>query len=130
MFGSWSEALSKARYDTEVGFDRHYVVMSVVEFGLWTEKSYISARSKRPDVMPSLYAVKKEFGSWGVVKDLSRAFSLKETMAVYVELRDKLGKKPTMDDCRRIKLDIGMAVKMFGSKKKFDQFIASMEEII
>ena len=129
-FGSWSATMEYIWHDGKAPtFDRHYVIMSVIEFGLWDSRSYQKAKSKRPDVLASMRKIKKEFGSWSVLTNMAKCFSLRETMSGYVELKEKLGKFPMVDECRKNKLDIDKAVSMFGSKKKLDEFIAMMEVI-
>lgn len=128
-FGSWKAAKLYVWKEFEAPVDRRYLVQSIIEFGLWTYRDYCSARRRRPDVFPSVHVIRKEFGGWEILKELAQAFSLRETMAAYAELKTRLGKRPTVSDCHRAKLNLDKAMKMFGSKSKFDQFIDSMEEI-
>ena len=127
-FGSWSKAISTAWGDF-VDIDRHYIVRTVVEFNLWTFKAYCRMRKLNPDVIPSIYVMRKEFGSWSVLKSIAQAFSVKETLRTYMELRRKLRRRPTNEDCQRARIDLTKVIEIYGDKRKFDRFVDSLEKV-
>ena len=129
-FGSWGKAMHEVWYRYEPRFDKRYVVQAVVEFGLWTRKAYLKARIDRPDILPSLHVIRREFGSWGIMKEIAAGLSLKETLASYAELKRKLGKKPTLSDCKRAGLILDKAMSLYGGKKGLDKFVETMEEML
>jgi hypothetical protein len=130
-FGSWTCAMDFI-WQREIPAiqDRKYVVKSIVEFNLWTRSAYRNKRQQRPDILPSVGFIYKEFGSWGTLKELARAFSLKATLEAYVSLRDSLGRMPTMEDCRRSNINMDRALKVLGGKRELNQLIRSMEEMV
>jgi len=129
-FGSFLDAMKLIwRESYRATIDRRYVIQSVVEFGLWDMVAYQKARSRRPDILPSVYAIQKDFGSWAVMKEAAQAFSLRESLAAYAELKHKLGKRPTLEDCRKARVEIGTALKLWG-KRGLDDLVSSMEEVI
>lgn len=130
-FGSWSEAVKQIweENDESPPFDREYLIKSIIEFGLWTARDYCKARSKRPDIFPSINQVKCEFGGWNIVKDVARAYSLREVITGYAKLKNKLGKRPTLRDCQRAGVNIDRALEVFGDKRSFDDFIERMEDL-
>jgi len=129
-FGSWSEAMSVIWREERAPVDRRYIVQSVVEFGLWSVRVYEDARKKRPDVFPSVRIIRREFGSWGAFKEVAIASSLRETLRAYVGLKQKLGRRPTNEDCRKARVDLSRALELLGSKAEIDRFISSMEGVI
>jgi len=127
-YGSWRAAVAEIWRSKPL--DRQYVVKSILEFKLWTKRAYRAARSRRPDVFPSLHAVEREFGCWGILKQIATAMSFKKTLAAYMELKRRLGRKPSAKDCLMAGIIIEGAIKLHGGKKGFDRFIEAMEEMI
>ena len=126
-YGSW-RAASREIFDIKP-LDREYVIKAIIEFGLWSRDSYKEARRKRPDVFPSLYAVLREFGEWGILREVASAMSLRKTLQAYMELKRRIGKRPTREECRMAGVIIDEAIKMYGSKSAFDKFVESMEKM-
>jgi hypothetical protein len=52
---------------------------------------------------------------------------MRETLLVYTKLKKRLGKKPTLKDCREAKVEIAKALEVFGGKRAFDEFITRLE---
>ncbi len=127
-YGSWTNAMNAIWHDERTKFDRRYIVRAIVEFGLWSRSDYRKARAERPDILPSEYAVEREFGSWGIMKEIAAGMSLKETLVSYIELKHRLGRIPTIDECRRAGLILEKALKLYGGKKGLDKFVKVMEE--
>lgn len=126
-YGSWTAAVTEIFNIQPV--DRRYILKSIIEFNLWTKRSYQSVRKKRPDVFPSYCTIEKEFGSWGIAKELAVTMSVKKTLHAYMELKKRLGRRPTMEDCQMAGLIIDSVIKMYGGKSGFDKFVESLEEM-
>ena len=126
-YGSWTAA-TKEIWGVQP-LDRKYVIKSIIEFNLWSYDKYRKARLKRPDVLPSIYAVEKEFGSWAILKEMASAMSLRKTLQAYMELKRRLGKTPTRKDCQIAGIILDAALKIHKSKKNFDRFVESMEDM-
>lgn len=130
-YGSWTRAMKEIWHDfKEPEFDRRYVIQSVIEFGLWTRKDYEKVRMARKDVLPSVYVIRREFGGWGIMKEIAAGFSLRTTLIAYVKLKKRLGRKPTLNDCRREGVILETALKLYGGKKGLDAFVETMEDIL
>lgn len=129
-FGSWGKSMHEIWYQYKPEFNRRYVIQSIVEFNLWTRAVYLKARLDRPDILPSLHVIRREFGSWGIMKEIAAGISLKETLAAYTELKRKLGRTPRMSDCKKAGLILDRAVELYGGKKCLDKFVETMEKMI
>lgn len=127
VYGSWTEAVREI-FNVKEAADKRYIVQSVVEFGLWRRDDYRKARTSRPDIFPSMSVVCKEFGSWSALKEVAAAFSLRKTLQLYITLKERLGRRPTVEDCRREGLVLDSALKIYGGKRGLDKFVESMEE--
>lgn len=127
VFGSWTEAVKEIFNIKKV--DRRYIVQSVVEFELWKRDDYRRARIARPDIFPPESVVDKEFGGWNGLKEVAAAFSLKKTLQLYMTLKERLGRKPSTEDCRKEGLILDTAFKIYGGKRGLDRFIESLEEM-
>jgi hypothetical protein len=127
-YGSWTAAVAEIWNIQPVS--RKYLLKAVIEFGLWTREAYLEAREKRPDVFPSVSVIKREFGSWGAMKEVASAMSVRRTLEAYIVLKKRLGKKPNLKDCQMAGLVIESAVKLYGGKNGLDKFVDSLEEII
>lgn len=108
---------------------REYAIKALIEFNLWTTKRYRSARTARPDVLPPMSWISEEFGSWGTLKELATAFSLRRTIEAYIALRHRLGRRPTVKDAKMAGIILDKAVQLYGGKRGFDKFIESLEEL-
>jgi len=129
-FGSWGAAL-KAAFGSPIvkpSLDKEYVVKSALMMGIITYNQYVEARKKNPDILPSIWAVLKMFGSFARFASNVRALSFKETMDAYSRLWRRLGKAPSFTECKRagINLDI-MIIKVFLTKKSLDSY---MQDVI
>jgi len=130
-FGSWSAAQGAAFGPLppaeEVPRDPHYILKTVVEFGLWTQERYLEARRRRPDVVASANQVRRLFGSFGNLFVMAQRESVKETLNQYLALGRRLGRRPSAMDCRKEGLDISVAVKHFGAKPQMDRLIDEIQ---
>lgn len=126
-YGSWTAAVREIFNIKD--FSRRYIVQSVVEFELWTQRSYRLARKSRPDVFPPVSVVLREFGNWSGLKQVAAAFSLKKTLESYMLIKDGLGRRPSLEDCRRAGLVLDTAIEMYGGKRGLDRFVDSLESV-
>jgi hypothetical protein len=126
-YGNWTNAVTEI-FNIEP-LDRRYVLKAIIEFNLWTQRAYINAHRKRPDILPSYYIVTKEFGSWVIIKELAVMVSVKKTLHAYMELKKRLGRIPTLEDCQMAGLIIDSVVKIYDGKSGLDKFVESLEEM-
>ena len=130
-FGKWNDAKIAAFGRQIVPFspriDAEYTVRVVIEFGLWNYRKYLRARKARPDIIPSYRQIINKWGRFSKMIYVARAFSLKEELASYRELKKITGHWPTMAECERHGVNISGAKEFFGSKKKIQDFINDVE---
>jgi hypothetical protein len=79
--------------------------------------------------LPSYYSVTKEFGSWEIAKEMATMMSIRKTLQAYMELKNRLGRIPTLEECKMARILIDSAIEMYGSKKGLDDFVKSLESI-
>jgi hypothetical protein len=127
-YGSWRNAIEEI-FNVHIIADRIYVLKAIVEFNLWRVRDYKSIRKKRPDILPSYYSVTKEFGSWEIAKEMATMMSIRKTLQAYMELKNRLGRIPTLEECKMARILIDSAIEMYGSKKGLDDFVKSLESI-
>jgi hypothetical protein len=126
-YGSWTLAITEIFNIQPI--DRKYILKSIIEFNLWTKRTYHIACKNRPDVIPSYRNVLNEFGSWSIAKELAVAMSVKKTLHAYMELKNRLGKRPTLEDCQMAGLIIDSLIDIYGGKSGLDKFVESLEEM-
>lgn len=128
-FGGWAaaveEAFGKPALPTKV--DAMYVLRAVPFFNAWTTRSYLAARRASPDVLPSINFVLKEFRTFKRFVALARCMSLKCVADGYDRLSRKLGRRPTVDECRADGLLLDFALEFFGGKKGLDDFVDGID---
>lgn len=127
-YGTWTKAVEEI-FGVKL-FDRRYVIKSIIEFNLWKREDYRKARSKRPDVFLSEKVIINNFGSWKALRKMASAVSLRKTIEQYIALKERIGKRPTQQMCHDEGVILESAIKVYGSKKEFDKFIESLEEMI
>lgn len=129
-FGSWSKALVVAFGSDggEAPKNRMYVIRAVIEFNLWSKSRYIKVHKTCPDVVPSMRIVNRLFGSFGILKRLAAAKSLKKSLSDYLELREKIGRSPTSVQCAKAGIDLQAMHAMFGGKRQLNRFLTSERE--
>ena len=87
---------------------------------------YERKRAKFPDVLPSKHRLLAEWGRWSTVKECAKRHSVKLLISEYIKLSRRLGRKPTLADCREDGLVIDKAVEFYKSKKALDEMVALM----
>ena len=128
-FGSWRRAQEEAfgRDVHEVSeVDHKYIYDVIIQFDIWTVAQYEKKRAEWPDVMPSMHVLKREWGRWSNVKTCARRHAVALVIDDYLNLWRRLGRKPTLSDCRGDGLVIDKAVKFYSGKKKLDAFMVDM----
>lgn len=108
-------------------FDARYMLKLIVEHGLWSAREYNRARKLRPDVLPSMSKVLREFRNWNNLKICARRSSAKVMFDEYLKLMRKLGRTPTSDECLRAGIALDKAMALFRGKREFDRFMRDLE---
>lgn len=128
-FGSWRASLDEAfgKSPVPVEIDVDFVLKSIPYFNAWTYKNYINARKTSPDVLPSIYFVFKNFGKFKNFISFAREKSLEKTLEDYSVLVRKLGRSPTIDECRAAKLRIDFSSSFLKRKSGLDDLVDLIE---
>lgn len=126
-FGSWREAKMSAFGIPSPPVDPAYIYKSVIEFNLWTEKAYLAARKKRPDIIPPIHVVRKRWGYFRTLKEFARRFCIKMVVEDYWKLKRKLGRHPDLAECRAEGIHLDKVVEFFDGKKALEKFVDSLE---
>lgn len=128
--GSWKQAMLEIHGppDDPTTGDPLYLARLVVQFDIRSRAQYIEARNKRPDVVPSLYYVKKHYGTFRNLMGCKNRISLNAMLDDYIKLVRRLGYFPSRTECRQMGAPLDRAISYFGSKKKLDDFIKNMEK--
>jgi hypothetical protein len=128
-FGSWGKAKEIVFGPKEVPpLEAEYMVKCIIEFDLWTRPVYEEACRKRPDILPSIYRILKKWGRWSNLTELAYRSSFKKTLDSYLLLKKKLGRTPSVKDCKRAGVKLESVRTLFGSKTEMDRFLIRVEE--
>lgn len=131
-FGSWGNfkekliSLKKDFYSNIIGnapTDAEYLLSVVVQYDLWTSRSYEKARIKNPEIIPSFYWVKYHFGRWKNLIILAEQVCIEHIISRYVLLREKLGRWATYTECKKEMIDLEPLYEIHGGKKNLDRFL-------
>ena len=129
-FGSWNQAklVAFGPPPPSIGrFDAKYMASAVIEFNLWSREAYHSKRMLRPDILPSLYFVYKEWGMFGNLTQCAKEVSLRRTLDTYLSFWRRLGRTPTLAECEAENVNLETPIKHFGNKKEMDKFLSTLE---
>lgn len=128
-FGSWGQAVKKAYGDIDTGGKRDgaYYIKLVIEFDLWKHSQYVIAHKLRPDIVPSYRQLRKGWKSYRVLVEAAKRVSIKKILERYMSLYRRLGRKPTMDQCRQDGVQIDYAIRLLGSRERLDELINMVE---
>jgi hypothetical protein len=129
-FGSWTQAILTAHGPPlpSIGqFDAKYMAKAVLEFGLWTQHRYREMRKQNPEIIPSIYFVYKEWGTWSNLKAYAKEFSMKQMLNSYMALWRRLGRTPTLTDCEEEGINLESPIAHFGSKREMDRLLSELE---
>lgn len=127
-FGQWSVACEKAfgakPFSHEITHE--YLVKVVVQFGLWTREKYEAAHKERPEIVPTYVSVIREFGEWSTLIHFAERYDARHMMEMYMRLSRKIGRNPTVGECREQGIDKRKLEKLFGGKEYFRQNVEMM----
>lgn len=123
-FGSW-QAAKEAAFGREPRrfseFTEGYSIKAVLDFELWSYRSYCEARRRSPDIIPSHHRIRTLFGSYTGLKKAAMRANVEIAVNSYLALGRRLGKVPSLRECDRHGVDISGAIEIFGTKKKLDR---------
>lgn len=129
MFGTWSKFVkeafnvdppTKARLTEETCT---YIQKAIVYFKIETLNQYKEMTKRRPDLIPSLYLLKRAFKTWLNAYKSAQLSDANGTFIAYVKLREQLGRPPTLGECHKHKIDLSSFLEVHGSKEVFDEFV-------
>ena len=129
-FGKWSQALLETYGPPppSIGkFDARYMAKAVIEFDLWTRSSYHKTRMIRPDIIPSLHFVYREWGCFGNLIAYAKEVSMKQVLNSYLAYWRRLKRPPNLKECEAENINLETPMKHFGSKRAMDTLLAQME---
>ena len=126
-FGTWKNAKLNAFGVPPAPTDPVYIYKTVIEFNLWTQKAYLAARKKRPDIIPSIRIVYNRWGKFSTLKKFAQRFSIRVLIESYWELKRKLGRHPESDECRAHGIHLEKAIEFFDGKRKLEKFVDALE---
>lgn len=129
-FGKWENAKTTAfGMDINLAADAEYLPKSVLLFNLWTYRAYLAKRKMAPDVIPSMWQVRRKWGFYRNLVNAAIQISVKETMDAYKVLWRRYGRKPTIEEIREAGLYLDSAIKFYGSRKELDKAMEELEKV-
>lgn len=130
-FGSWRKAVKLAfrEVDSRIEMDAEYLVKLVIQFDLWTYDKYISVHKAQPEIVPSYEYLRKRWESYKSLVEFARRSALKSVVDRYFSLYRRLGKKPTMEQCRVDGVQLDEAIRLLGGRNNLNELIVMMEQL-
>jgi hypothetical protein len=130
-FGSWGNAKEVVfgREEEKAPADAEYIAKLLVEFGVSSCEQYKSCRKLRPDIFPSFRQLMKQWGSFKNVQNCVKKYSIKEQINEYLVLSRKLGKIPTMYECKEFGVHIRESIDHFGGKAEMDGYLKELRKM-
>ena len=129
-FVRWSEAriaaFGKEAFPPEI--TAAYLVKIIVQFGLWSYRTYQEGRRMRPDIVPSMWHVRREFKYWSTCVYYANKSDSKRALEKYMRLKRRFGRLPTTAECHEHNVDIQKLLTLFGGKKYLYQNVQMMEK--
>jgi hypothetical protein len=127
-FGSFNTAMLQAfgprkPPTADPPHDAQYIVRCVTAFGLNSYRKYLRARRMRPDVVPSINQVRRQFRTVDNLFFIAQRLSLKGNIEGYIALRRRLGRRPTVGECEAAGVGLVEATKFFGNTWAVDRFM-------
>jgi hypothetical protein len=117
----WNEPLDVVR-------DPEYLAKVVIQLGITTVEGYIEAHRKRPDIVPSYRHLIQKWGGFRRLKEITRRYSLALLLNDYLVLKRRLGRHPTLEECKFANVNLEKGLEFFGKKERIDEFLDSMEK--
>lgn len=130
----WSKVKQEAfspdsiRFKWQDDIDAGYLMKLVLEFDLWTRDKYEKARLTHPSIVPPLNRIREKWGTFRRMKICARRYSIKIMLDEYLKLSRRLGRIPSVEDCKENGVYIDKAVEFFKGKKYMDMFLQMMEK--
>jgi hypothetical protein len=132
LFGKWSTCMldvwGHKKIELPFKVTDAYLINVVSSFDIKTIKQYEKLYISRPDIVPSYYYVRKHFKLWRNLRYAARVSSFGGIVEVYMKMKQKKGRWPTLIECAHMKVDIMPLVSLHGSKQEFDKFLEELGE--
>jgi len=126
-FGSWSSATEqiygKPRPFSAPRNDPEYMTKCCCQFNLWTQEAWLTARRKADDVIPSARQVRTTWGDFTNLFFAAKKRSAEHVFDEYARLERRLGRIPTVADCRKRGIDLTPLRKLLGRKTDIDELL-------
>lgn len=130
-FGSWGEALAEAfgRKEVDEEAEDRAMVEAFVFHKLWTRKRWLQKRKEyklgipNMEPIPSEYAVRRSWGCFTNLKWVAVCEDMEQQLNEYLRMTRRMGRRPSVTECKKRGLDISGLIVHFGSKKKLDNFL-------
>jgi len=74
-------------------------------------------------------AVRYHFGRWNNLTGFVRRTNYSEMIKLYMNIRRKTGRWPTMAECAALKIDLTSFIELHETKEKLDKFLMEMEKM-
>ena len=116
------------RFKWHDDIDAGYLMKLVLEFGLWTRDKYEKARLAHSDIVPPLNRIREKWGTFRRMKICARRYSIKIMLDEYLKLSRRLGRIPSVEDCKQNEVYIDKVIEFFEGKKYLDMFLQMMEK--
>ena len=126
-FGTWQkakEAIFGKQPERAKPEDAEYLAKVVLEFEIHSRDQWIRAHHKRPEIVPSIYHVRKHWGTFTNLKAfVYKVYSCQLVLREYIALRRRLRRWPTLEDCAAEGLILEKPLKLFDGKRKMDAYL-------
>jgi hypothetical protein len=130
-FGSWSNTITRAfgnesflLYDPN---DKNYYIKCVIEFDLWDSNRYRDIRKKNKDIIPAFHTMERVWKRFINLRNAAQDINVRRINQQYLKLRRRLGRKATPDECKEAGIVLTTAVKFFGGRWKYEDYIDDLE---
>jgi len=128
-FGSWTDvkilvwgdltSVVSAPFD-----DPLYHIRVIREYGLYSAAAYRAARKRNPETIPSFKKILTHWGLFSNLREATLRSTVKGKLVVFLRLWEKLGKVPTVKDCKLEFIELDEIAAMFGSMSGLKSFLA------
>lgn len=126
--GSWSAATEQVYGKPSIlqsppPNDPQYIMKCCLQLNIWSQRQYLAARRKAPDVVPSSRQVRRVWGGFENLFYAARKESAKEVLQRYMALEYRLGTIPTVTECRIYDIDLAPLKRILGGKAAIDALL-------
>ena len=124
-FENWNSAMEASFGpripELQIDVTPKYLVQCVVQLGLWTYGKWIEAHRKSPRIVPSIAAVRREFGGkFTLLRRFAEQQSWKRPLTRYLKLREEFGRFPRVREAAEAAIDLKSLIRHWGGKRKLD----------